>query len=321
MAKYVFEAETNAAGVNNVVPSYASFDEAFFYLQEATEQNYKELTFNLGLTELGVLESTGSTIVYEEGTEETEKKGNALVEFVKKALENFKGLVDNLLKSLQEKINQAKEKFNAKVLSTMKDRIAKGRLVKKGESIVFKKEFYEYAGIESALANGKQNVEHGVLDSMSSLKGNAVVADSEYVEKNIDTIVKIALDFQFSKKGILGPYNEIKKQYDEIIKAAKGNPNADVSEAKTKVTRANKNGAMIVKAFHARQAQYLGLLTAVAVKTLGKSDDEKAVAKAEKEAKKAEKAEEKKAPEATKESAVVAESYTTEVEKLFDWNF
>ena len=102
MAKYVFEPEIASAGVNYVVPSYASIDEAYFYLQEATEENWNNFTRDLGLYELGVLESTGSEVVYEAGSEAAAKKAAGLGSVIKKALESFKGWIENVLQTIQK---------------------------------------------------------------------------------------------------------------------------------------------------------------------------------------------------------------------------
>lgn len=343
MAKYVYEPEVVSAGVNNVVPSYATIDEAYFFLQEATENDWNMFTKDLGIYELGVLEATGSEVVYEADGDAAEKKSNGLIAFIKKRLEDFRGFIQGILQKLQAKINKAKEKLTNKVLAKVKNNLDAGRLNeinKDGTVKSFAKNYYTYKGGKYDLDKFRAKDSSELSDSLGGDTGHASYeisiddfrgekkesVDREYIVNNYEDIVKSALDFQFTKKSIVGPYQDLKQTYDQMIKDVKSGKSEDINKIKAKITLLNKNAAVVVKAFHERQGENLSLLLKIAVGTLGKSEAEKAVAKEDKEAKKAAKAAEKESKKAAKEeevkeSAPVVESYTTEIEKLFDWNF
>lgn len=331
MAKYEFQAEIIEAGVNHVVPSYAPFCETYLYLQESTEADWNALMFDLGIRELGVLEATGTSMVYEaEDGEATENKKNVIdkiVEFIKKQWEKVKGAFDKLIKKIQEKMAAAKEKFNADTIAKIKKNLAAGRLKETDKNGVVRTfgKFADYAGLDKlANASAKElkseenatDVDIKVDDLKKKYRGEEFDVDRKWIEANIDKIVGFAFDFKIAKKSILTSYNDVKKGFDEeikIVKVGKVELKQKSEHAKAQVKTLNKIASAAVQLHVEREMRALAILTKVAVGTLAKSEAEKQVAKEEKEAKKAKK-------EEVKESAVT-ESYSTEIEKLFDWNF
>ena len=342
MAKYEFQAEIAEAGVINILPSYAPFCESYLYLQESTEADWNELARSIGIQELGVLEATGSEIVYEanEGEEGTEAKQSVitkLVDFIKKQWEKVKGAFDDLLKKIQAKMAQAKEKFKGNTISKIKKKLNEGnvtRLYKDGSAKELGK-FYDYkeldkvAGMSAKQLKAEENgtdVDTSVDDIKKKLRGNEATVDINWIRSNIDSIVNYAFDFKFTKKSVVVAYNDVKKGFDEEIKMVKVGPidvKTKTERAKAGVKTLNKIASACVQLHIERQAKALGILTKVAVLTLGKSAEQKEAEKTEREQNKAERAaaKEAKGKEKVEESAIIAESYSTEVEKLFNWNF
>lgn len=336
---YQFEQEILEAGVNNVVPSYAPFCETYFYLQEATEADFNQLKFEIGIQELGVMEATGVELIYEQDEEKSQSVKDKIVAFIKAQWEKVKGAFDKMLKAIQEKMAKAKDKFTSKVISNIKKNLANGRLKEKEKGFG---KFANYDGLNNLMKMGKtalKNVEATTdLDvSLDKLKkdyrGDDFIVNREWITNNVDLIVNTALDFKFTKSSILKGYNDVKKEFDEMIKKVKVGPaeiKVKTEAAKNHVKTLNKIASAAVALYVERQARALKILTQIAVGTLAKSDSEKESVKAEKEAAKAKKAADKEAKKAEKngekkeeveQEAAVMESYTSEIERMFDWNF
>ena len=329
---YEFEKEILEANVVNVVPSYAPFCETYFYLQEATEKDYNQLMFDIGIQELGVLEATGSEIIYEADEEKAASVKDKIIDFIKAQWEKVKGAFDKMLKAIQEKMAAAKAKFSGNVIAKIKKNLEAGRLKDKEKGFG---KFAKYDGLDkiAALSASALKTEEATTDADVSIdelkkkyRGEEFDVDRQWIASNVDFIVKTALDFKFAKGSILKGYNDVKKGFDEEIKKVKVGPvevKVKTDAAKAHVKTLNKIASAAVALYVERQSRALGLLTKVAVGTLAKSETEKAAAKKEKEdakaAKKAE-TEAKKNGEVQGESAVM-ESYTSEIEKMFDWNF
>lgn len=334
---YVFEAEIANAGVaRDIIPSYAPMCEAYFYLQEATEKEWNNFKYNLGIYELGVLESTGAEIIYEEGSEEAPK--NKIAELFKSAWERIKGLFDAALKKISEVINGLKNKFSAKFKSALVKKLAMSA-GKTEDGAQVQKVYYKFNDYTNINNVKVPNDTTEVVDA-EQIKKDAGVVEREVTlnwlnNGGIDTLIKYATDFKFVKGQIGSNYTTVKKELDQDLKGAKASnfsTKNDIDQIKKKITVANKYASVVLSLYHERQRAAIGILTKLAVKfAVGKDESmegkakaaEKAAAKKEKEdakaAKKAEK-EAKKNGEAQKESAVM-ESYTSEIEKMFDWNF
>lgn len=106
-----FEKEIMEAGINNtLIPSYASLNEAVFYLLEDNERNFSNLIENIGLKELAFYESTGTVLLYEEKSEESQEAKKGTGNFITKAWANIRSLFERLLeqaKKLFEKVTSA----------------------------------------------------------------------------------------------------------------------------------------------------------------------------------------------------------------------
>jgi hypothetical protein len=346
MAKYEFQAEILEAGVNHVVPSYAPFCDTYLYLQESTEADWNALTREIGIYELGVLESTGAEIVYEaDGDAEGEAKASEskksvidkIVAFIKAQWEKVKGAFDNLLKKIQEKAAKAKEKFSGNVVAKIKANLDKGRLKETDKDGVVKSfgKFAPYEGLDKLASmsakelKGEQNttdVDVSLDDLKKKYRGTEFDVERQWIASHVEDIVKYAFDFKFTKRSVLSSYNEVKKGFDEEIKKVKVGPveiKQKTEHAKAQVKTLNKIASAAVQLYIERQSRALGLLTKVAVGTLGKSDAEKAVDKEKREKAKADKAAAKEAKKAekTNESGDLTINYSSEIERLFDWNF
>lgn len=335
MATYEFQAEINAAGIKNVVPSYAPFCESYYYLQESTEADWNALQREIGINELGILEATGTEVVYEANDDETKKVNSKIVQFIVDQWEKVKGLFQKLLENIQKKMSGAKEKFKGNTIAKIKTRLSEGnvtRLYKDGEAKVLGK-FAPYTGLDkvAGFSTGelKAKADYGESDIDAYLRGGQDFdVKIDWVKKNIDTIVNYAFEFKFTKKSIVSAYNEAKKGYDQDIKDAKSaggdNTKEKIEKIKEHVKKLNALSSACTKLFIERQTRALSILTKVAVLTLGKSAEQKEAERQEKAQNKADKAAEKKEKvnaSAEMEGTPIVESYSTEVEKLFNWNF
>jgi hypothetical protein len=84
---------------NNVIPSYASVNEGYLYVIEASEKDFYSMMKTIGLDELGILEATGKPAIYEAG------KISAVIDnaigFLKKLWANLKGMFTKVLSTLK----------------------------------------------------------------------------------------------------------------------------------------------------------------------------------------------------------------------------
>lgn len=352
---YEFTKEIFEAGVVNVVPSYASLNESYFYLQEATENDWNRMMQDIGVLELGILESTGSDVVYEAGenSEVAEEKSNKLVEFVKSAWERIKGAFDTLLQRISAAVKQARDKFNEKFGNKLYQNISNRLSGETDGKETSYGEIYDYG----TWGSKKGELAHDMTvnaeffsrkaeDLIGSMRGEKINITRAWLleGENLQSLINCATDIKFSKKSIVSSYTSSKKYCDGLLKDAKQSKDKEkISEIKEKITGLNKFASTAVKAFMERQRAALGIVTKLAVKTAGKSAEEKKEAKDQKAAEKsmlkdvsdktkADKKAAKEAEKAAKQEPVAAsytdpngtpvlESYSTEVEKLFDWNF
>ena len=234
----------------------------------------------------------------------------------------------------------AKAKFTGKTIANIKKNLEAGRLKETDKDGAVKSygKFYSYEGLDKIAAmtaselkaeENTTDVDVKLEDLKKKYRGAEIDVDRKWISENVDKIVNLAFEFKFTKKSVVSAYNEVKKGFDAEIKTVKVGP-ADLKvkteHARAAVKTLNKIASAATQLFIERQAKALGILTKVAVGTMGKSQAEKDVAKEDKEAKKAAKAAEKEEKkenktEEVKESAIVGSSYTSEIEKLFDWNF
>lgn len=132
----------------NVIPAYASLDESALYVIEESERDFAEMMKHIGLTELGVLESTGQQIVYE--GERMKNLINTIVEWLKKRWADLQGLFNSALKFFKDKAEEFKTKTQGKKLDKLK---------KKAEMIKDKEygKTYEYSEFDN-IVNGTGSI-------------------------------------------------------------------------------------------------------------------------------------------------------------------
>lgn len=109
----------------NVIPAYASFNEAMYYVIESTEKDYTNMLMNIGLNELAVIES-GNVLAIQEA----EKNGfqrfiDNIVEFFKTMWGKVKGFFDKCLAGIKTKIDENKKRNLDKKLKKYSDKIDK----------------------------------------------------------------------------------------------------------------------------------------------------------------------------------------------------
>lgn len=338
MSTYVFEAEIANAGVTrDIMPSYAPMCEAYFYLQEATEKEWANFKYNLGIYELGVLESTGSEVVTE-----AEESKNKIAGLFKAAWERIKGLFDTALKRIKEVIDGLKAKFSTGFKSALVKKLAMSA-GKTEDGMQIQKVYFKF--------NDYSNIDKiNVPDNAADLDADAIKKAAGIVEREVtlnwlnkggvDTLIKYATDFKFVKSQIGGNYTTVKKALDKDLKDAKASNYStknDIDQIKKQITGANKFASTILSLYHERQRAAIGILTKLAVKfAVGKDEspegkakaaEKDAAVKAKQEAKAKKTAEKSGKEELVAASAIddngtpIVESYTTEIERMFDWNF
>jgi len=325
---YIYEKEILEAGIVNVIPDYAPLSEAYFYLQEATENDWNALKREIGIYELGVLEATGSEIIYEENDEAKSSIKERFLKFVEGVWARIKGLFDRAMKTIDSFATSAKAKFN----SAFKNHVVANLKLMDDDKIKAKVHatVHNYKGLANATVK-KEDFDKDAF--VNELKGDSVEVTKTWLMSgnNLDTLIKGAVDFKFTKGQLGTSYKSAKQEVDKKLKeakASKDNPNIDA--AKTELSNINKSAAAIVSVFQARQREYAKTLASLALLAgkqvaVDKKADRAAKAeqkKAEKEeAKKVEKKEEVQQNSAEMEGTPIIESYSTEVEKLFNWNF
>lgn len=109
----------------NVIPAYASFNEAMYYVIESTEKDYTNMLMNIGLNELAIIES-GNVLAIQEA----EKNGfqrfiDNIVKFFQTMWGKVKGLFDKCLAGIKTKIDENKKRNLDKKLKKYSDKIDK----------------------------------------------------------------------------------------------------------------------------------------------------------------------------------------------------
>jgi hypothetical protein len=155
----------------NVIPASATLAEASYYVLESIERDYNDLMRGLALNELGVLEATGSEVVYEGDvlTEATEK----VASFTEKNYGKVKGMYEKFLTDQKSKVDSLKSKIPDKTKKVVAANI----------SGIADKEYaksYSYANLESAKSGTANNkIWKGVAFLQSSA---ATVSDANIEE-------------------------------------------------------------------------------------------------------------------------------------------
>lgn len=105
----------------NIIPAYASLDEAALYVIERGELEFNEMMRHIGLTELGVLETTGTQMVYEE----TKLKSliDTIVGWLKQRWADITGLFNKALNFFKQKSDEFKKKTQDKKLDKLKKKV------------------------------------------------------------------------------------------------------------------------------------------------------------------------------------------------------
>lgn len=340
-------------------PSYASLDEAVLCVVEANEIMFNNLKRNIGLTELGIFESTGNTIEY---TTEMKRvptqdkvvnKGGDLKAAVLKVLASVaarvKGLFEAALRRLSELTAKASAAFG-KRLNTEKLTNAYNNL---SSPIKFNSGDYEnlkdfingngdlYVHMYS---DSNEDIEALVKDDLggelSAKKINEYFEGSKYdqtfEEKDIKDIVDIISNFAYNNNAVKNMYKDCSKDINKLMKEVKSAKEID-SE---KLNRLQKNAKVTTMVFGSALSMFYKLVkqdVSIAIKLVNKSavnraknaasDKAKAIKNAPKNMKqrREERREQKQAAADWEANGTIDESaissYTEEVESLFNWSF
>lgn len=180
--------ELNDVKFRNVIPAYASLDESALYVIERSESDFAEMMKQIGLKELGVLESTGTQIVYE-GANMKELVGK-IVKWLQDRWADIHGLFNKALNFFKGKAEEFKTKMRNKKVDGLKKRAEK--LVDKDFG-----KTYEYTDFDAivegtgALWTAVDKFSKGINDlqwKYDSVKNDTTAGDANDMKDQMETM-------------------------------------------------------------------------------------------------------------------------------------
>lgn len=187
----------------NVIPAYASLDEAALYVIERSESDFNEMMKQIGLKELGVLETTGTQVVYE-GAKLKELVAT-IVKWLQDRWADVQGLFNKALNFFKGKVEEFKTRTQGKKLADLKARANK----------LVDKEFgktYEYASFNEivegsgSLWSAVNSFQKGINElqwKYTSVKDDTTATDANEMKEKMDemkTSLLKAFDLEASAK-------------------------------------------------------------------------------------------------------------------------
>ncbi len=339
----------------NVIPAYASFNEAMYYVIESTEKDYTNMLMNIGLNELAVIES-GNVLAIQEA----EKNGfqrfiDNIVKFFQTMWGKVKGLFDKCLAGIKTKIDENKKRNLDKKLKKYSDKIDKLPADKEFGKIfnysgILKGEWNHFADNIEGYAKGCINVIGFINVDMAkkqiegynerfaqkfvgksfseievkevkdkvveNLRGEEVAVTKKYLKDNVNDMCDFATNYNSTIKVIKSAYNKAKKSFDDTIKAIKSTKEDPENKAQYAVMK--EVLAPLKKSKEYMIATCQGIFTVTREKLMKESILLFKLSTAlEKQAKKDEKKEEAKKEEKKEDTSSTVQS---EIANLFDWN-
>lgn len=232
----------------NVIPGYATCDEAAFFVIEAAEAAFKDLMMDIGINELAVLEATGEEIVYE--AEGIKKIVDNVIKWLKDRWADIKALFDKVMKAIQSKVNEFRKFANTAggaKLADLKEKIQFMAADKPlGETFRFDNWTYadmvytKLRGLEDfankdgitieiletnikntiKLLSGKETAKDSEIREyvMKQIQGDKVEMNKAWLNSNIDRCYKLCSDYGFALGNIKKAYADNRKGFDKSIK-------------------------------------------------------------------------------------------------------
>ena len=165
----------------NVSPSSATLAEESYYVLQSIEEDYNQMMKEMALNELGVLESTGEAVVYEDAvlTEATDKVAG----FTGKNYGKVKAMYEKFLTDQKGKVD------------TIKSKIPEGKIKKAAVSCldgIADKEYaksYSYANLESAKSGNSGNKIWKGINYLQQASTTISGANAEEVKSKFANII------------------------------------------------------------------------------------------------------------------------------------
>jgi len=198
----------------NVIPSYASVNEAVWYVIEDSELAYNEMVQSLAINELVTLESTGEVITNEAANENAKGK---IKEWLTRAWQAVKGFFEKVFNMVKEKIANIK----AKMTKFDKDKIKKYAASisaedKDGKKRIFG-EYYEYKNLNELLGGSGKYM--SAIDTYSNTVDNVfgTFNDSKVTEGAAETI---RIKMEAAKSKLLNDLSVSSEASESVIRKA-----------------------------------------------------------------------------------------------------
>lgn len=331
---------------SHIIPDYASIEESALYVIEHMESNFTEMMQQIGIEELQSVEESGLVL---ESEDESEKKVNKIIEWLKSIWAGIKGLYEKGLNTIKKHIETLNTKISTKIKTNLQkaaDKLKEDAKFGEGhewkrysdilnntdsiwtaiEAFGKKAEAMTYQDSKStkiyvdnakdAMFNAMKidgiTAENATGKISEAIKGDKITIDKAYVKANFADLYTAAFDYSKTAGSLKKNINTIKKSFDQTINTVKG--------------WKNKNSKTFVKeqisAIKDAKKMYVCLSSSV-VSCLAQRHNEAArimlriavafKAKEEKEAKA------KDAESVKQESTIVPASFQTELTSLFDF--
>ncbi len=101
---------------SHIIPDYASIEESALYVIEHMESNFTEMMQQIGIEELHSVEETGLVL---ESEDESEKKVNKIIEWLKSIWAGIKGLYEKALNGIKKHIETLNDKISSKIKNNL----------------------------------------------------------------------------------------------------------------------------------------------------------------------------------------------------------
>ena len=102
-------------------PSYASLDEAGMLVIEQSNAEFYNMKASMGLEELGILESTGSVMVYEDN--KVKSFFEKIIAWIKARFEDIKKFFEAALKKFKAMVEKFKKKLVKSKIDALKNKV------------------------------------------------------------------------------------------------------------------------------------------------------------------------------------------------------
>lgn len=303
----------NAKPDMSLIPSFATLTESVFYIVEANEIDFNNMMQKIGITELGLFESTGSVLLYEQDSEEAktaeEAKDNFAAGFltrIKTLFENALRKIGNMIKSFVANITVAfgkkalaKENKDAfkEFIPTMDDKYTVSRYPWEG----LKKILLDKNSNTDTLENLQKFVDVGI-DKNNLMKNNttkeiqnylrSAEADSKNIpeevkkedkkintlENDFETIFDLCSNFKSVEQEIKNIYKSAAEKAQEDIKKIKESKDKDaINRSKNAMSLELKLYGLALSEFYAMIGSNMKIVTTVfkAYNKANKTEDNK----------------------------------------------